>query len=94
MKAVVFSLGCKVNSYEGQAIINVLEQRGYAVSDKPGYADIYILNTCSVTAEADKKSRQAVERLKKFNRGARILVLGCSSQITQINICPTRRLPQ
>ncbi|MBR2967261.1 MAG: MiaB/RimO family radical SAM methylthiotransferase [Clostridia bacterium] len=80
MKAVVFSLGCKVNSYEGQAIINVLEQRGYAVSDKPGYADIYILNTCSVTAEADKKSRQAVERLKKFNRGARILVLGCSSQ--------------
>lgn len=80
MKAVVFSLGCKVNSYEGQAIINLLEQRGYDVSDKPRYADIYVLNTCSVTAEADKKSRQAVERLKKYNRNARILVLGCSSQ--------------
>ena len=80
MKAVVFSLGCKVNSYEGQAIIKLLEDMGYEASDRPGQADVYILNTCSVTAEADKKSRQAVERLKKFNRAARILVLGCSSQ--------------
>ncbi|MCH5163929.1 MAG: tRNA (N(6)-L-threonylcarbamoyladenosine(37)-C(2))-methylthiotransferase MtaB [Clostridiales bacterium] len=80
MKAVVFSLGCKVNAYEGQAIINLLERMGYEVSDKPEAADVYILNTCSVTAEADKKSRQAVERLKKFNRDAKILVLGCSSQ--------------
>lgn len=80
MKAVVFSLGCKVNSYESQAIINLLIQMGFSVSDKPEYADIYILNTCSVTSEADKKSRQAVERLKKFNRNARILVLGCSVQ--------------
>ncbi len=80
MKVVVFSLGCKVNSYEGQAIINALEKIGVAASDKLGYADAYVLNTCSVTAEADKKSRQAVERLKKYNRNARVLVLGCSSQ--------------
>lgn len=80
MKAVVFSLGCKVNAYEGQAIINELISLGYTCSDKPEPADVYILNTCSVTAEADKKSRQAVERLKKFNRSAPVLVLGCSSQ--------------
>ena len=60
MKAIVFSLGCKVNTYEGQAIINELEGMGYECSDKPGYADVYILNTCSVTSEADSKSRQAV----------------------------------
>ncbi len=80
MKAVVFSLGCKVNAYEGQAMINLLESMGYETSDKPERADVYILNTCSVTAEADKKSRQAVERLTKYNRNAKILVLGCSAQ--------------
>lgn len=80
MKAVVFSLGCKVNTYEGQAIIKFLEGMGVEASDKIGYADVYILNTCSVTSEADKKSRQAVERLVKYNRNARVLVLGCSAQ--------------
>lgn len=79
-KAVVFSLGCKVNAYEGQAIIGELTKLGYECSDKPGYADVYILNTCSVTSEADSKSRQAVERLTKFNRNAPVLVLGCSAQ--------------
>lgn len=80
MKAVVFSLGCKVNTYEGQAIISFLEANGIQATDKPCYADAYIINTCSVTAEADKKSRQAVERMRKYNRNARILVIGCSSQ--------------
>ena len=55
MKAVVFSLGCKVNTYEGQAIISFLEANGIQATDKPCYADAYIINTCSVTAEADKK---------------------------------------
>lgn len=80
MKVVVFSLGCKVNAYEGQAIINLFHEMGYEATDKIEAADVYVLNTCSVTAEADKKSRQAVERLKKHNPDAKILVLGCSSQ--------------
>lgn len=80
MKAVVFSLGCKVNAYEGQGIIELLESMGIETYDKPQYADVYILNTCSVTSEADRKSRQAVERLKRYNRDAKILVLGCSAQ--------------
>ena len=80
MKAVVFSLGCKVNTYEGQAIISFLESNGIEATDKPCAADVYIINTCSVTAEADKKSRQAVERMRRYNRNAKVLVLGCSSQ--------------
>ena len=80
MKAVVFTLGCKVNSCESSSLMNGLEKLGYEVSDKLGYADIYILNTCAVTLEAEKKSRQAVARLRKYNPDASIYVIGCASQ--------------
>ena len=53
---------------------------GYEVSEELGYADIYIINTCAVTAEAEKKSRQAIQRARKFNPEARIIVTGCASQ--------------
>ena len=80
MKFVVFSLGCRVNQYEGQSMIKRLISLGYEATDKLEKADYYILNTCSVTSEADKKSRQAVSRVKKFNPNAKVFVLGCSSQ--------------
>lgn len=80
MKAVVFTLGCKVNSCESASIIKGLINKGYEVSDELGYADLYVLNTCSVTAEAQKKSRQLVARVKKFNKNAKIIVCGCASQ--------------
>lgn len=80
MKAVVFTLGCKVNRYESDYIAQELAQKGYEVSDELSYADVYVLNTCAVTAEAEKKSRQAVARCRKFNENARIFVLGCASQ--------------
>lgn len=80
MKAVVFTLGCKVNSCESSALLNGLMQKGYTVSDKLEYADLYIINTCAVTAEAEKKSRQALARVKKLNPNARIMVCGCASQ--------------
>ena len=80
MKACVFTLGCKVNQYEGQAIMTALENIGYETFDKFGFADLYVLNTCSVTAEADKKSRQLAARALKFNPKARLIVVGCSSQ--------------
>ncbi len=80
MKAVVFTLGCKVNSCESASLINGLEERGYEVSDKISYADLYVINTCAVTAEAEKKSRQAVARVKKQNPNAKIIVTGCASQ--------------
>ena len=80
MKAVVFTLGCKVNSYESSSLMRGLDELGYEVSDKLSYADLYIVNTCAVTAEAEKKSRQAIARVKKYNPAAKIIVTGCASQ--------------
>ena len=80
MKAVVFTLGCKVNSCESSALMSGLKEIGFTVSDKLGFADLYILNTCAVTAEAEKKSRQAVARVKKYNPDAKIIVCGCAAQ--------------
>lgn len=80
MKACVFTLGCKVNEVESASFLAALEACGYETTDEPGYADLYILNTCAVTAEAEKKSRQAVARLRKFNPAARIIVCGCAAQ--------------
>lgn len=80
MKAVVFTLGCKVNEVESAAIMSSLEKMGFEVSDKLSFADIYVLNTCAVTREAEKKSRQLVARVKKFNADAQIFVCGCASE--------------
>ena len=80
MKFVVFSLGCKVNQYEGQSMIKGLEARGFEAVDSLEFADCYIINTCSVTAEADKKSRQAVSRVLKLNPDAKVVICGCSAQ--------------
>ena len=80
MKAVVFTLGCKVNSCESASLMTGLNELGYQTSDELGFADLYIINTCAVTAEAEKKSRQTVARVKKFNPNAKIIVTGCASQ--------------
>ncbi|MCI9518068.1 MAG: MiaB/RimO family radical SAM methylthiotransferase [Clostridia bacterium] len=80
MKFVVFTLGCKVNKYESCSMMRKLADNGFEVSDKLEYADAYIINTCSVTAEADKKSRQAVSRVLKYNPDALVYIMGCSSQ--------------
>lgn len=80
MKAVVFTLGCKVNSCESQALIRGFSTRGYEVSEELEFADVYVINTCAVTKEAEKKSRQAVARVKKQNPNAKIIVVGCASQ--------------
>lgn len=80
MKAVVFTLGCKVNSRESSCLITGLKEKGYETSDKLEYADLYIINTCAVTAEAEKKSRQALARALKYNPNAKIMVCGCASQ--------------
>lgn len=80
MKAVVFTLGCKVNSYESNVLLAGLKNAGYDVSEELEYADLYILNTCAVTKEAEKKSRQAISRILTCNPNARIIVTGCASQ--------------
>lgn len=80
MKAVVFTLGCKVNACESASLMQGLHEIGYEVSDKLEYADLYILNTCAVTSEAEKKSRQAIARIKSYNESAKIIVTGCAAE--------------
>lgn len=80
MKAAVFTLGCKVNEVESASVMASLESLGFEVTDKLCPADIYVLNTCAVTREAEKKSRQLVARAKKFNPDAKIFVCGCGSE--------------
>lgn len=80
MKACVFTLGCKMNEVESASLQRGLEERGFEVTDEPCPADLYLINTCAVTAEAEKKSRQAVARLRKFNPQAPVIVCGCASQ--------------
>lgn len=80
MKIVVYNLGCKVNQYESDSIIRELKSRGHEVYDDFTEAEAYILNTCAVTNEAERKSRQAIARAKKFNATAKIIVCGCASE--------------
>lgn len=80
MKAVVFTLGCKVNECESDAIISGLIERGYTVSDKLEKADLYVVNTCAVTTEAEKKSRQMASRIKALNPKAKVIFTGCATQ--------------
>lgn len=83
MKICVMTLGCKVNKYESDSIVKQLEERGYEAVESLQYADVFVINTCAVTAEAEKKSRQMIARCRKFNPNARILICGCASQKNQ-----------
>ncbi|MEG1613845.1 MAG: tRNA (N(6)-L-threonylcarbamoyladenosine(37)-C(2))-methylthiotransferase MtaB [Clostridia bacterium] len=81
VKVVVFNLGCKVNQYESDMIVNKLKSKGdIEVSERLEYAEYYIVNTCAVTSEAEKKSRQCIARIKKINPSAKILICGCASE--------------
>lgn len=80
MKAVVYTLGCKVNDVESGSIIRGLEELGFEVSRELEFADVYIVNTCAVTAEAERKSRQTVGKALKCNPLAKIAVCGCASE--------------
>lgn len=79
-KAALHNLGCKVNSYETEAMQEILEQNGYEIVPFEAKADIYIINTCSVTNMADRKSRQMLHRAKKKNPDAVVVAAGCYVQ--------------
>ena len=80
MKAVLVNLGCKVNKYELDSIATILQDAGFTVSYDYEPADIYVLNTCAVTNESEKKSRQVVSKLIKLNPKSKVIVMGCASQ--------------
>lgn len=78
--AAFYTLGCKVNQYETEAIEELFKGQGYEIKDFEEPADIYVINTCSVTAMSDRKSRQIIRRAKKLNPDAVIIVTGCYAQ--------------
>ena len=80
MKVAIYTLGCKVNQYETQAMEKLLKERGHAVTDFSRDADAYIVNTCSVTAVSGQKSRQVIRRARRAHPAAVIAVCGCYSQ--------------
>jgi threonylcarbamoyladenosine tRNA methylthiotransferase MtaB len=93
--AAVTNLGCKVNQSEMEAAARVLRERGVRLVDGDGTADIHLINTCTVTAVADQKSRQAVRRARRANPEAEIVVTGCSVQVapeTFVAVDPRARL--
>lgn len=80
MKAALHNLGCKVNAYETEAMQQILEEAGYEIVPFSEYADVYVINTCSVTNMADRKSRQMLHRAKKQNPDAIVVGAGCYVQ--------------
>ncbi len=85
MKAVVYTLGCKVNDVESGSIIRGLEELGYTVSRELEKADLYVINTCAVTGEAERKSRQTVGKAIKCNPAAKIIVCGCAAEKSPVD---------
>lgn len=79
-KAAFYTLGCKVNQYETEAMSELFEKEGYVITDFNKYADVYVINTCTVTSMSDRKSRQIIRRAKKNNPNAVVAVTGCYAQ--------------
>ena len=83
MKTVAFhTLGCKVNQYETEAMEELFEKSGYSIVNDEEIADIYVINTCTVTNLSDRKSRQFIRKSKKINKDSIIAVVGCYSQVS------------
>lgn len=79
-KVCFITLGCKQNKYESDCMARTLEDAGYTITEKMESADIYVINTCAVTAEAEKKSRQYVAKCIKLNPECKIIICGCASE--------------
>ena len=83
-KKVAFcSLGCKVNQYETNAMAQKFVANGYEIVEFDEYADVYIVNTCTVTNIADRKSRQMLRRAKEINKDATLVACGCYAQVAK-----------
>ena len=80
MKVAIYTLGCKMNQYESQSMEKMLRERGHDVVEFQDEADAYIINTCSVTAVSDQKSRQVIHRIQRQRPSAVVAVCGCYPQ--------------
>lgn len=79
--AAFYTLGCKVNQYETEALADLFRKKGYRIVDYAQKADVYVINTCTVTHLSDRKSRQMIRRAKKNNPEGIVAVMGCYAQI-------------
>ena len=86
MTFAIHTFGCKVNIYESEYVTNLLISRGYKLVDFNSEADIYIINTCSVTNEADKKDRKLIHTTRSKHKDSILIVMGCYSQLNPSNI--------
>lgn len=86
MKVALYTLGCRVNSYESEAMAEKFIKDGYEVVGFDEFSDVYVINTCTVTNMGDKKSRQMIGRARRLNPEAIIAVVGCYSQIASDEI--------
>lgn len=82
-KAALHNLGCKVNAYETESMQQMLEKAGYEIVPFEEKADVYVINTCSVTNIADRKSRQMIHRAKKQNPDSVVVAAGCYVQTSK-----------
>ncbi len=82
-KVAFYTLGCKVNQYETDVMTSIFEKDGYNVVDYEEYADVYIVNTCTVTNMSDRKSRQILRRAKEINPDAVLCAVGCYAQVAK-----------
>lgn len=85
-KVASFALGCKVNQYESEAIAELFKEKGYEIVGIDDFADIYIINTCTVTNFGDKKSRQLIRKVKRQNPDAFVAAAGCYAQTSPDDI--------
>lgn len=81
-RVAFYTLGCKVNQYDTEAVSELFSQRGFEIVDFSELADVYIINTCTVTNMGDRKSRQIVRRASRQNPDAVIVVMGCYAQVS------------
>ncbi len=82
MKIAFHTLGCKVNQYETEAMKEQFAAAGHQIVEEDGFADVYVINTCTVTNLADRKSRQYIRRMKRLNPQAVVAVTGCYAQVS------------
>jgi len=83
MRVAFYTLGCKVNQYETNGMIQAFLEKGYEIVDFTEKSDIYIINTCTVTSISDKKSRQMIRRTKQLNPEAIVVAVGCYAQVAK-----------
>ena len=86
MKVSFYTLGCKVNTYESEVLMNKFKNAGYEIVDFNDISDIYVINTCSVTNTSDQKSRKMIREASRKNKDAIICVMGCYSQLNYEDI--------